>query len=441
MGDPMSSVVISGDTSGSVTLDAPAISGNTVLTLPTASGTILTTAGGATVPFALGSAGAPSITFTGDTNTGIFSPGADSIGFAEGGAEVARFDSSGTFIVGPFGGNGNAVLAGSSSPSFTNQPGTNLLLKSGDGSGTGSSFMSFWTSPTGSSGTTVNTAAERMRIDSSGNVSIGTASPATRFHVNQGNVSADTYIERLSWGDSSGTNKGLLGFFSNNGADTRGFIGADNSGTLFLGENGGGGIRFLSGGPSGSERMRIDTSGRLLVGTTSVGNAVAWAAIRNGGSGSVVLQIQRSGDNPSYIGTDNATPFAVWDSGIVQRFAVTSAGSCQNTTGSYGTLSDAKLKENIVDATPKLDDLMQVKVRNYGLKSEPNSKFIGFVAQELREVFPAMIEESLDEDESGEKTGEVTLSVKTTVLIPILVKAIQELNAKVIELEAKLESK
>jgi len=50
--------------------------------------------------FAAGTAGAPSITFTGDTNTGIFSPAADTIAFSEGGAEAARLDSSGRMLVG-----------------------------------------------------------------------------------------------------------------------------------------------------------------------------------------------------------------------------------------------------------------------------------------------------------------------------------------------------
>jgi hypothetical protein len=53
-----------------------------------------------TVTHALGSASTPSITFTGDTNTGIFSPTADTIAFAEGGAEVARFDSNGNLGIG-----------------------------------------------------------------------------------------------------------------------------------------------------------------------------------------------------------------------------------------------------------------------------------------------------------------------------------------------------
>jgi hypothetical protein len=87
--------------------------------------------------------------------------------------ERMRIDSSGQVIVGPFGGNGNAVVAGSSSPGATNQPGTNLLLKSGDGSGSGFSFMTFSTSPAGSSGTTVNTAAERARITSGGQFLVG----------------------------------------------------------------------------------------------------------------------------------------------------------------------------------------------------------------------------------------------------------------------------
>jgi hypothetical protein len=96
----MSSVVIAGNTSGTVTLLAPDIAGTTTLTLPTTSGTLVTTAGGSTVPFALGSASAPSITFTGDTNTGIFSPGADTIAFSEGGVESMRIDSSGNVGIG-----------------------------------------------------------------------------------------------------------------------------------------------------------------------------------------------------------------------------------------------------------------------------------------------------------------------------------------------------
>jgi hypothetical protein len=96
----MASIVVTGDTSGSVTLSAPSVSGSTVLTLPTSSGTLVVTGGAQTIEFADGSAAAPSITNSGDTNTGMFFPAADSIGFTEGGTESMRIDSSGHVIVG-----------------------------------------------------------------------------------------------------------------------------------------------------------------------------------------------------------------------------------------------------------------------------------------------------------------------------------------------------
>jgi hypothetical protein len=100
----MASIVVAGDTSGTVTLSAPAVAGTTTLTLPSANGTLVTTASGQTLTsptisgvstFAAGTAAAPAITTTGDTNTGMFFPAADTIAFAEGGTEAMRLDSGG----------------------------------------------------------------------------------------------------------------------------------------------------------------------------------------------------------------------------------------------------------------------------------------------------------------------------------------------------------
>jgi hypothetical protein len=96
----MASLVVAGDTSGSVTLAAPAISGSTTLTLPTTTGTLVVTSGAQTIEFADGTVSAPSITNSGDTNTGIFFPTADTIAFTEGGVESMRIDSSGNVGIG-----------------------------------------------------------------------------------------------------------------------------------------------------------------------------------------------------------------------------------------------------------------------------------------------------------------------------------------------------
>jgi hypothetical protein len=94
------SIVLEGSTSGSVTLQEPAVAGTTVLDLPATSGTLVVTGGAQTIEFAAGSASTPSITTTGDTNTGIFFPAADTMAFSEGGAEVMRITSSGNVLVG-----------------------------------------------------------------------------------------------------------------------------------------------------------------------------------------------------------------------------------------------------------------------------------------------------------------------------------------------------
>ena len=95
----MSQVKIQGNASGTgiFTIVSPSSNTNRTLTLPDASGTFNISGAATEVP--AGSASTPSIYPTGDTNTGMFFPAADTIAFSEGGAEVARFDSSGRFTV------------------------------------------------------------------------------------------------------------------------------------------------------------------------------------------------------------------------------------------------------------------------------------------------------------------------------------------------------
>jgi len=80
---------------GSVTLDVPNTASTYTVTIPASTGTMVTTAAGQTVEFAAGTAAAPSITTTGDTNNGIYFPAADTVAVATNGIERVKVDSSG----------------------------------------------------------------------------------------------------------------------------------------------------------------------------------------------------------------------------------------------------------------------------------------------------------------------------------------------------------
>jgi hypothetical protein len=119
-------------------------------------------------------------------------------------------------------------------------------------------------------------------------------------------------------------------------------------------------------------------------------------------------------------------------------FKVAGNGNVYNTNSSYGATSDIKLKENIVDTSPKLNKLLNVRVVNYNLKAdESKNKLIGVVAQELEEIFPGMVEEVADRDSEGNDLGTTTKGVKYSIFVPMLIKAVQELTARVKELESK----
>jgi hypothetical protein len=200
-------------------------------------------------------------------------------------------------------------------------------------------------------------------------------------------------------------------------------------------------LRFLT---VGTEVARIDSSGNLLVGTTTaLGKFTLQTATGGGGytqfirntaatnsSGTLLYINGQASSNTSYymIQTDD-------NSQLTMR--VRGDGNITNLNNSYGAISDVKLKENIVDASPKLAALMQVKVRSYNLKTNPDCKHLGVIAQELETVFPAMIEESADRDKDNNDLGTTTKSVKYSVFVPMLIKAIQELTARLAALENK----
>ena len=101
-------------------------------------------------------------------------------------------------------------------------------------------------------------------------------------------------------------------------------------------------------------------------------------------------------------------------------------GSFQSRANSYGSTSDERLKENIIDATSKLDDIKRVKIRNFNFIGD-DLKQIGVIAQELESIWPGLVEDteqpSVTDDESEATTVK---TVKYSLFGPILVKAMQE---------------
>jgi len=121
-----------------------------------------------------------------------------------------------------------------------------------------------------------------------------------------------------------------------------------------------------------------------------------------------------------------------------RSFIVFTNGNVQNTNNSYGAISDIKLKENIVDANSQWDDLKALQVRNYNFKEGQTHTQIGLVAQEVELVSPGLVSESPDRDEDGNDLGTVTKSVNYSVLYMKAVKALQEAMERIETLEAKV---
>ena len=217
-------------------------------------------------------------------------------------------------------------------------------------------------------------------------------------------------------------------------------------------------VGILKLGTTGDENVRISTAGFLKasdVNATYLDSNGTYHELNQSNSTSPVAQFHNTSASPngvvlynSVADPNNTTQYFILATALGNdRFRVWSNGNVVNVTGSYGTISDVKLKENVVDAPKYLDRLCQVRMVNYNLKTNPDQKLLGVIAQELEQVFPSLVEESEDfehiekertnEDGKVEKyvervpLGTTTKSVKMSVFIPMLMKAMQELKVEV----------
>jgi len=359
------------------------------------------------------------ITIKNDGNVGI---GTTTIAWATTNRTVLEVNGTSTALIG--------LKTGDVQKAYVYHNGTNLYINNA-----GSGIMAF-TNENNYEMTFATNNTERMRITSGGNVSIGgtgiieNTSGWTNLAVN----GSTTGIIGVQIG---GTNYGsMYGNSANNNFVLQAYGASNNANMIFL--------------TASTERMRITAGGYLKASNDGTYNSStgSYHEFTNTDSANSIAICRAT--NSSYVGdgfmiyasrnTTNNTFYALGYYNVgasAYKFRVADSGNVTNTNNSYGQISDIKLKENISDATSKLSDLLKVRIVNFNFKND-NQKQIGVIAQELEQIFPGMIEQYNDKDENGNELGTITKSVKYSVFVPMLIKAIQEQQAQIEELKSKL---
>jgi hypothetical protein len=262
----------------------------------------------------------------------------------------------------------------------------------------GSGAHAWFTAPSGTAGNAI-TFTQAMTLDASGNLSIGTTS-VFNSASNRGNIS-------LNGATDSIFNFGIAGA---NSAYIR-----SASGVLELSAIGSSFLQFTT---NGSERARIDSSGNLLVGTTTFGQPNENAAAVGKSDGAF--------RSHHATGSISSTIYAYFTYAGLGVGSITQNG----TTGVlYNITSDQRLKENIKDSNSASDLIDAIQVRQFDWKSDGSHQRYGFVAQELVSVAPEAVNQPADPDEM--------MAVDYSKLVPMLVKEIQSLRIRIAQLEAK----
>jgi len=268
-----------------------------------------------------------------------------------------------------------------------------------------------------------NNNAERMRIDSSGNLLVGTTSlnrlgsgsPSTAVQINA-TSGPEIYISTSSTtsGDSVGSlNFGTTGASSSTkrsaiiGSELTAASGTNVSGNLVFYTNNAGSL---------AERMRINSGGDVMIGTTSLLSAGKLSVSFDGGTRQgATLRTTIAGTGSTYMQFENSA-------GATAGYIIHNG----TTTVSYVTSSDYRLKEAITPMTGALDKVARLKPVTYKWKSD-GSDGEGFIAHELAEVCPIAVtreKDQVDADGNPQYQG-----IDTSFLVATLTAAIQELKA------------
>ena len=264
---------------------------------------------------------------------------------------------------------------------------------------------------------------ERMRIDSSGNIGVGTSSPSQRLHVDGGSS-----LIKSSY-DANGTTNVYQYFATRASGNWRNST-IGNTGNALVFGTGGTGTTHTNA----TERARIDSSGNFMVGQTSVNYNAAGSSMSSGGlfracvEGGLVAALNRRASD-----------------GVILNFYKdgTTVGSI-STNGSSLPASDRNFKKDISDLNLGLDLVTKLKPSQFRFKvSDEDSPLIyGLIAQDLEESLTEFgVEKNsawLLQHNPKEDVNESDYSLDYTALIPILINSIQEQQEQIEALQSEI---
>jgi hypothetical protein len=300
---------------------------------------------------------------------------------------------------------------------------------------------------------TANT--ERMRIDSTGNVGIGITTPDSepRLHVRKGDAGGVNSATNSVLTLENNTTAILQFLTPNNASQQIRFGDPQDTGAGFIQYNhSANAIQFGTNGP---EKMRLDVNGKLLLNTTSTSYGGQFTARQTAGINVAAI----AAINSATSGTRRLIDFFTGTS-TTRKGSIESDG----TNTSYNTSSDYRLKENVTadwDATTRLKQLNPVR---FNFIENADKIVDGFLAHEVQDIVPEAITGTKDgmmdeeyevtpaveatyDDEGNVLTEEVPAvmgirsvpdyqGIDQAKLVPLLVKTIQELEARIAALEA-----
>ena len=286
--------------------------------------------------------------------------------------------------------------------------------------------------------------------DTGGDVGIGTSSPDSKLNIETTKttaLSSEAHFTTLGLciDDNTAYNTSLAGggiafrHIKNSSGDMNVYGAIDGVRTDAANGRVGGHLRFFTnndGDGIPKERMRIDSSGTVLISDTQRALTCRAQITYNGGSeqGLILENLDNSASGAAIRFVDTDGDFS--GGGIYYH---------DSNSINYQTTSDYRLKENIVTDWDATTSLKKLKPSKFNFKKTPSKTVQGFIAHEVSDIVPEAIigvkdgtEKYIDDKDGKEKTREAYQSIDQSKLVPLLTKALQEAIVKIETLEAEV---